>query len=110
MIKLQIIGDAGKDATTQKIGEKNYAKFSLAVRIGKDKTQWVDCLKSDPEGKLTSYLSKGARLYCEGMPTAGAYIKDEKPIGTLTLWVNELAFLDKKPKESDGSDNSDLPY
>lgn len=118
MIKTQVIGNIGKDATSQVINEKNYAKFSLAVTIDKDKTEWVDCLKIDKEGKITPHLTKGKTIFVEGKPSANAYTnKAGKVVGSLTIWVNELEFV-ASPKAhteaqtegntSEGED--DLPY
>lgn len=94
MIKLQVIGNIGKDATSQQISGNNYAKFSLAVRIDKDKTEWIDCLKLDKESKLAPYLTKGKTIFVEGRPSASAYKnKEEKIVSSLTIWVNEIEFI-----------------
>ena len=116
MIKLQIIGDIGKDAISQIINQKNYAKFSVAVKSG-EKTQWVDCLKLDTESKLMPHLKSGKRVFCEGMPTVNAYIKEDKAIASMGMFINELHFLDKlgtqaKPTQSQApeKDYDDLPF
>lgn len=109
MIKLEIIGNIGKDATTQKIGDYNYAKFSLAVSEGKDKTRWIDCLKIDKEGKLAPYLTKGKTIYISGNPMPNAYLKEGKAMASLTCWVNELEFI-SSPKKTEGVKvDNDLP-
>lgn len=107
MIKIQVIGNIGKDAVTQTIGQNVYAKFSLAVRDGKDqqgneRTLWIDCLKSDKEGKLVQYLTSGKTIFVEGKPNANAYTnKDGKAVAALSVWVNELEFVaSPKPKEA----------
>ena len=114
MIKLELIGNIGKDATTQKIGDYNYAKFSLAVSEGKDKTRWIDCLKIDKEGKLTPHLTKGKTIYVSGNPTPNAYIKEGNAVASLTCWVNDLEFV-ASPKKVEGNTkaapgNDDLPW
>lgn len=107
MLKLQVIGNIGKDAVTQTINNNNYAKFSLAVRDGKDqngneRTIWVDCMKSDKEGKLTPFLTQGKTIAVEGKPAANAYTnKEGKVVSSLSVWVNDLEFIaSPKPKDS----------
>ena len=118
MLKIELIGNIGKNAVSQKINEKNYAKFSMAVKIDKDKTEWVDCLKIDKEGKLTPYLTAGKTIFVDGRPSANAYTnKEGKVIGSLNVWVNELEFV-ASPKahseaQTEGSPSEgedDLPY
>lgn len=99
MLKLQVIGNIGKDAVSQTIGNNNYAKFSMAVRDGRDqngqeRTIWLDCLKLDKEGKLAQYLTAGKTIFVEGKPSANAYTnKEGKAVASLTVWVNELEFV-----------------
>lgn len=107
MLKLQVIGNIGKDAVAQTINNNNYAKFSLAVKDGKDqngneRTIWVDCMKSDKEGKLTPFLTQGKTIAVEGKPTANAYTnKEGKVVSSLSVWVNDLEFVaSPKPKDS----------
>lgn len=111
-------GTIGKDAVEQKIGNNNYAKFSIAVDDGKDndgkrKTLWLDVLKIDKEGKLTPYLLKGTIVEVEGRISVGAYTnKENKAVGTITLWANELGFLHSPRKENAQEvqqEDNDLP-
>ena len=106
MIKIQVIGNIGKDAISQTIRQNNYAKFSLADRDGKDQngqenTLWVDCLKLDKEGKLTPFLTAGKTIFVEGKPSANAYTnKEGKAVASLTIWVNDLEFVASPKKEA----------
>lgn len=101
MIKTQVIGNIGKDAVSQTIGNNNYAKFSLAVSLGKDKTEWIDCLKIDKDNKLIQYLTKGKTIFVEGKPSANAYTnKEGKAVASLTIWVNDLEFVASPKKEA----------
>lgn len=111
-------GTIGKDAVEQKIGNYNYAKFSIAVDDGKDnegkrKTLWLDVLKIDKESKLTPYLLKGTIVEVDGRISVGAYVnKEDKAVGTMTLWCNELGFLHSPRKENAQEvqqEDNDLP-
>ena len=99
MYKLQITGNIGKDAELKTIKGKSYAEFSVAVSKGKDLTEWVKCFKLDENGKLYKYLLKGTKVYCEGQPSVSGYIKDDKAVGSLSLFVNDLEFLSKSEKK-----------
>lgn len=109
MKKLTLIGVVGNDATTVTIKDKSYAKFSVAVKEG-EATEWVSCLKSDPAGKLVSYIKKGTKLYLEGRDSLSVY-KDE---AQRTLWVAELEFLNsvktEQKAEISADKEDDLPF
>ena len=115
MYKLQIIGNIGKDAEAKFIKDKKYCEFNVAVQKGKDQTEWIKCYKLDENGKLLPHLAKGTKVYCEGQPSSGGYVKDEKVIGTLSLFVNNLEFLSKaenkpEPQKKIESEFDDLPF
>ena len=116
-----IWGAIGKDAVTQVINGKNYAKFSLAVSEGKDKTTWYDCLKLDDNNKLTPYLVKGTKLILSGTLRPSAWVNKEGNANVnLNLWVESLEFLGggtgsggKKQEQSaptQQADDDDLPF
>lgn len=81
MIKIQFIGNLGKDAevkTTQ--GGKSYLSFSVGVsetrQGGQTETTWLNCSawsENMVNGKLKGYLKKGTKVYVEGKPTPRAY-------------------------------------
>lgn len=81
MIKIQFIGNLGKDAevkTTQ--GGKSYLSFSVGVsetrQGGQSETTWLNCSawsENMVNGKLKGYLKKGTKVYVEGKPTPRAY-------------------------------------
>ena len=102
-----IWGIVGKDAETQVINGKNYAKFSLAVTEGKDKTTWYECLKLDANDKITQHLVKGTKLIASGTLRPSAWVNKEGVANiNLTLWVDSFEFLGgKKPN----SQSDDLP-
>jgi len=126
MIKLELIGTIGKDAVSQIINNNNYAKFSLAIRDGKDlagnfKTIWVEVLKLDKEGKLTPHLTAKTIVQVEGNPKVNAYQnKKGEIVGELRMFANSLEIIhspkkevtatvqDVIPADSEGVD--DLPF
>ena len=58
-------------------------------------------------------MVKGTKVFCEGQPSIGGYVKDEKVIGTLSLFVNNLEFLSKaesKAEKKTESEFDDLPF
>ncbi len=66
MIKLQIIGNLGKDATTNTVNGKNVINFSVAhtekfTSNGekKEKTTWVECAYWTDKTAISPYLKKG---------------------------------------------------
>ena len=115
MIELTVTGNIGKDAELKKVGGNNYAAFSLAIteRVkGENRTTWIDVMKYDKEGKLTSYLKKGVRLLLRGRPTTSGYTnKNGDIVSTLTIWVmNELEFQGgMKKEEGNGGGLDNIP-
>lgn len=77
--KIILIGTAGDDPEIINNPDgSSFAKYSLAVNIGtksKPRTDWilVNCNDYHYE-TATKYITKGARVYIEGFPTAKAYI------------------------------------
>lgn len=104
MIRLEIIGNIGKDAEEKKFGDSVYASFSVChteKRGDKEFTTWVNCLKKDDNGKLLPYLKKGTKVYASGSPKANAYINREgQAVGDLQLNVFSLELCGGK-KDSD---------
>lgn len=81
MLKAQIIGNLGKDAevkTTQ--SGQTLINFSVAHTVktqNGDKTVWVNCTRFVPQGQnsnIAQYLKKGTKVWCEGEPSARAWI------------------------------------
>lgn len=105
MYRIDFTGNVGKDAIHRegKNGDK-YCAFSVAIKTGKDTTQWADCLKKDPEGKFLLMVKKGARIYISGKPKIGHYINDTGEIvDTLTVFVDFLEPQEKKPEQTEAA-------
>lgn len=111
MIEIQAIGNIGKDAEQKTIGGNSYASFSIAVTEklsdGKDKTTWLRVMKYDKEGKLTTCLTKGTKVWVRGNPHFLAYISKNtgEAIADTTIWADKLEFCssaERKQNQSSG--------
>jgi single-strand DNA-binding protein len=102
MIKLQIIGNLGKDCIMKEVNGKNVINFNVAhAEKFKDaqgnlqeRTTWVNCAYWTDRTAVAQYLKKGKTVYVEGIPDAEAYTnKENQPAATLRLRVQNLQLL-----------------
>lgn len=103
MIKLQVIGHLGKDATvnTLQSGDKviNFSvchteKFKDSTGAQKEKSTWVECAKWGEQIGVAQYLKKGGQVYVEGTPEIKTYSKADGTQGvSLALRVFSLQLL-----------------
>lgn len=102
MIKLQIIGNLGKDCVVNTVNGKNVINFTVAhTEKYKDsqgnlqeKTTWVDCAYWTDRTAVAPYLMKGKQVYVEGQPEARSFQRnDGTPGSSLSLRVRELQLL-----------------
>lgn len=109
MNKIIITGFVGKDPEirTSATGSE-FAIFSVAVNVGKDKTEWYDIICGDKKVDIVrNYVRKGSRLLIEGTPSVNAYInKENKAVGSIKISAHILELLDKK--ESNNEQHYDL--
>lgn len=70
MLRAQILGNIGGDATVKTFNDKSYIAFNVAhseKRNGQEQTQWVSVLKfGDSSSPLFAYLKKGTKVFVEG--------------------------------------------
>lgn len=111
MLKIILTGNVGKDCERRSFeGGKDKVSFSVGVSAGKDKTTWVECVVTNEKQQeiAMNYIKKGMKILIEGMPTTNAYIdKENKAVGKMTVYVNNMEFLSKV--EQDNSPNHTLP-
>lgn len=109
MIKLLVIGNLGKDATTNMVNGRNVINFTVAHTerfkdaqgVQKDKTIWVDCSYWTDRTAVVPYLKKGTSVYVEGAPDIRTYTtQDGRNGATLTLRVQSVQLLGNKNSES----------
>src|SRR5579862_5922526 len=105
MIKLQVIGNLGKDCVTNAVNGKNVINFNVAHTEKfkdaqgnqKDKTIWVDCAYWTDRTGIAPYLKKGTQVYVEGTPEVRTYPKNDGTTGaSLTLRVFSVQLLGNK--------------
>lgn len=76
MLKAEIIGNLGHDATTRQINGKDYVCFDVAHgerQNGEKKTVWISILWAGNGGNLLQYLRKGATVFVRGDFSAKLY-------------------------------------
>ena len=119
MIKLQVIGNLGKDAEVREVNGKNVINFSVAhTEKYKDaqgnqqeKTTWVECAHWTDRTGVVPYLTKGTTVYVEGSPTAEAYAgKDGAAKATLRLRVQTVQLLGGKQQAEQSAASGAHPF
>ncbi len=110
MIKLQVIGNLGKDCVVNTVNGKNVINFSVAhtekfkdnTGAQKDKTIWVECAYWTERTAIAPYLKKGTQVYADGTPDLRNYTTQDGRQGTsLILRVSSVQLLGSK----DGTEN-----
>src|SRR3954468_15107533 len=114
MIKLQVIGNIGKDGIVNNVNGKNVINFSVAHTekfkdaqgVQKDKTIWVECAYWTDRTGIAPYLRKGTQVYVEGQPDVRNYTtKDGTQGSSLSLRVSSVQLLGGR-NENVGGDAS----
>ncbi len=118
MIKLQVIGNLGKDAVLNNVNGKNVINFTVAHTERfkdaqgnqKDRTTWVDCAYWTDRTGIAPYLKKGTQVYAEGAPDVRTYTtQDGRNGASLTLRVLSVQLLGSKSSEG-GSNEGGSSY
>lgn len=113
MIKLQVIGNLGKDCIVKEINGKNVINFSVAHTEKfkdasgnpKERTTWVECAFWTDRTAIAPYLKKGQLVFAEGSAEADAYTnKENQPAATLRMRVRDIQLLGGRTEG--GSENS----
>lgn len=102
MIKLQIVGNLGKDCIVKEVNGKNVINFSVAHTERfkdsqgnqRERTTWVECAYWTDRTTVAQYLTKGKMVYAEGVPEADGYTnKEGQAAATLRMRVQNLQLL-----------------
>src|SRR5690242_5164508 len=105
MIKLQVIGNLGKDCTVNTVNGKNVINFNVAhtekfkdsTGAQREKTTWVECAYWTDRTGIAPYLKKGQQIYAEGTPEVRTYTtNDGKNGASLSLRVQNVQLLSSK--------------
>jgi single-strand DNA-binding protein len=111
MIKLQVIGNLGKDAIVNNVNGKNVINFTVAHTERykdaqgnqKDRTTWVDCAYWTDRTAVAPYLKKGTQVFVEGQPDVRTYTtQDGRQGASLSLRVVSVQLLGSKSNEGSG--------
>jgi single-strand DNA-binding protein len=112
MIKLQIIGNLGKDCIVKEVNGKNVINFSVAHTERfkdaqgnqKERTTWVECAYWTDRTAIAPYLVKGTTVYAEGSPEADAYTnKEGQAAATLRMRVQNVQLLGGGNRDNQGA-------
>jgi single-strand DNA-binding protein len=112
MIKMQVIGNLGKDCVVNTVNGKNVINFTVAhTEKYKDsqgnqqeKTTWVDCAYWTDRTAVAQYLTKGKQVYVEGQPESRSFQRnDGTPGASLSLRVKEVQLLGGRGEGGAGS-------
>ena len=108
MIKLQVIGNLGKDAIVNNVNGKNVINFNVAHTERfkdaqgnqKDKTIWVECAYWTDRTAIAPYLKKGTQVYVEGTPDIRTYAtQDGRQGASLSLRIASVQLLGTRGNE-----------
>lgn len=114
MIKLQIIGNLGKDCIVKEINGKHVINFSVAHTerfkdsqgTQKERTTWVECAYWTDKTAIAPYLVKGTSVYAEGSPEADPYTnKEGQAAATLRMRVQNIQLLSSNREQGSNQGN-----
>ncbi len=113
MIKLQVIGNLGKDAQLNNVNGNQVINFSVAHtekfkdRQGsqQERTTWVECAYWNEKTGIAPYLKKGTQVYVEGTPDIRTYTTNDNRQGaSLTLRVMNIQLLGSRNEQNSGTE------
>ncbi len=119
MVKLQIVGNLGKDCIVKEVNGKNVINFSVAHTERfkdaqgnqKEKTTWVECAYWTDRTAISPYLLKGQMVYAEGAPEAEGYTNKEGNVAaTLRMRVQNIQLLGGKNDNQGGQPQQQSGY
>jgi single-strand DNA-binding protein len=105
MIKMQVIGNLGKDCVVNTVNGKNVINFTVAHTEkyrdsqgnNQEKTTWVDCAYWTDRTAISPYLTKGKQVFVEGTPEVRSFTRQDGTSGaSLSLRVREVQLLGGK--------------
>lgn len=111
MIKMQVIGNLGKDCVVNTVNGKNVINFTVAHTEkykdsqgnNQEKTTWVDCAYWTDKTALAPYLQKGKQVFVEGAPEVRSFTRNDGTAGaSLSMRVREVQLLGSKGENMGG--------
>jgi single-strand DNA-binding protein len=119
MIKLQVIGNLGKDCIVKEINGKSVINFSVAHSERfkdaqgnqKERTTWVECAYWTDRTAVAQYLTKGRTVFAEGAPEADAYTNKEGQVAaTLRMRVQTVQLLGGNSGDNTGANTGNVSH
>jgi single-strand DNA-binding protein len=111
MIKMQVIGNLGKDCVVNTVNGKNVINFTVAHTEkykdsqgnNQEKTTWVDCAYWTDRTAVAPYLLKGTQVFVEGAPEVRSFQRNDGTAGaSLSMRVREVQLLGRKGDNAPG--------
>src|SRR6476620_4944984 len=111
MIKMQVIGNLGKDCVVNTVNGRNVINFTVAHTEkykdsqgnNQEKTTWVDCAYWTDRTAVAPYLQKGTQVFVEGTPEVRSFTRNDGTAGaSLSLRVREVQLLGRKGENGGG--------
>lgn len=111
MIKMQVIGNLGKDCVVNTVNGKNVINFTVAHTEkyrdsqgnNQEKTTWVDCAYWTDKTAVAPYLQKGTQVFVEGNPEVRSFTRNDGTAGaSLSLRIKEVQLLGRKGDNGGG--------
>jgi single-strand DNA-binding protein len=118
MIKMQVIGNLGKDCTVNTVNGKNVINFTVAHTEkykdsqgnNQEKTTWVDCAYWTDRTAVAQYLTKGKQVFVEGQPEVRSFTRQDGTSGaSLSLRVREVQLLGGRGESGTGGGSYQQP-
>lgn len=115
MIKLQVIGNLGKDCTVNTVNGKNVINFNVAHTekyrdsqgTQKERTTWVECAYWTDKTGIAPYLKKGTQVYVEGTPDVRTYTtSDGRQGAALSLRIVNIQLLGSRSSSGETSEQT----
>ena len=115
MIKMQVIGNLGKDCVVNTVNGRNVINFTVAHTEkykdsqgnNQEKTTWVDCAYWTDRTAVAPYLQKGTQVFVEGAPEVRSFTRGDGTAGaSLSLRVREVQLLGRKGENVGGGPSS----
>jgi single-strand DNA-binding protein len=119
MIKMQVIGNLGKDCVVNTVNGKNVINFTVAHTEkyrdsqgnNQEKTTWVDCAFWTDRTAVAPYLQKGTQVFVEGQPEVRSFTRNDGTAGaSLSLRVREVQLLGRKGDNMGGGAPSSVAH
>lgn len=115
MLKMQVIGNLGKDCVVNSVSGKNVMNFTVAHTEkfrdaqgnNQERTTWVDCAWWTDRTNVAPYLTKGQKVWIDGTPEVRTFTRNDGTAGAaLSLRVRELQLVGSR---ADGAMGSPAP-